>query len=145
MHTLRHTHDVAGTELRIQEGYVLIIHKAICDLKVQVSLDEKNVTYYCWTCFTPSKAKDDNWMRHSGKICEKISWYEDDLARAIKNSAAILEKVDYKTAEFETFRANILPLWSTFLSWKEGGALYGCREICCPIGKLIRHHVWNQS
>ena len=91
-HTSEKVCFVAGAEFGELVGHTLIICKAQCGLKSSGK---------CWhDClhdvprsmgFTPSKAKEDIWMRDCGDHCECIGACVDDLIIASQNPQRIID------------------------------------------------------
>ena len=88
---------VAGPEFGNLEGNVLVINKALYELKSSVlRWYEKLTDTLCDMDFYPSKGENDVWMRRNGEVYEYIAYYVDDLYIAAKDPKEITDTLQQK-------------------------------------------------
>ncbi len=85
---------IAGPEFGELQGHVLIIHRALYGLRTSgVRWHERLATCLQKEGFFPCKAEPDIWMRRNGDVYEYIAVYVDDLAFALKEPQAFIDKL----------------------------------------------------
>jgi Reverse transcriptase (RNA-dependent DNA polymerase) len=88
---------IAGPKFGKQEGYILVISKALSGLRSSgARWQDRFADCIRELGFFPCKAEPDIWMRKKGSIYKYVAAYIDDLAIAMRNPKEFTDTLEIK-------------------------------------------------